>query len=219
MKSIIKEEKIRMQRLAGIINESIENEFMNENLLKEEKIEDFFNFLENDPKKGTFAYAYYTTPVSLNKNFIDEDGVKKPNPYYGKIFKNLRYKFSFGQVFEDAMKKKDPDYIPGERRGVYTKLTGYDVLEQGKNGLYLPIIPLEKKSKYSIREDSGEFRPVEFEEIKIYFPDRDYSKYQSAPTKYSQLVVDRIAKLSAGGHQWVNPNFIYEYLGPGFEGL
>ena len=181
----------------------------NSSLLTEESIDDFFNFLEFDPHKHSFAYAYYTYPVTLNKT-MEDNGIKVPNPMYGKIFKNARYKFNYGEVYGDAMRKVNPDYIPGKRSGEYEKVDGYKVTEMGKSGLYLPILPTEQKSVYSVNEDEN-WRVVDFDEIKKYFPKRTYS---AAPAReYKQLILDRIYKISAGGNVWVNPNFKYKYLG------
>jgi len=212
MKKLLKEELHRMQELAGLVKESVE-----EGILKEEKIDDFFHFLERNPKKGSFAYAYYTRPLSLNKTFTDVDGEKKPNPYYGKLFKHSRYKFSFEQLYADKKKKEDPEYVAGERRGEYQKVEGFKYLEMGKSGLYLPIMPMETKSTYSVVEPNGENRVVSYDDIKLYLRPQSPSSDGSG-IKILQLIVDKIAKLSAGGNTWINPNFIYEYLGPGTIG-
>jgi hypothetical protein len=199
-KKILKEELERMQELAGII--------------KEEAIDDFFHFLEQNPKKGSFAYVYYTRPLTLNKSFFDIDGEKKPNPYYGKIFKHSRYRFSFEQLYADTVAKKNPEYVGGQRKGNYEKVQGFNYLESGKSGLYLPIIPTETKSTYSIIEPSGENKVVDYEDIKLYLKPPSTSSGGSG-VKVLQLIVDKIAKISAGGNTWINPNFEYEYLGPG----
>jgi hypothetical protein len=204
IQKLLKEELNRMQELAGIIKES---------LLKEEQIDDFFHFLERNPKKGSFSYVYYTRPLAVNKSFIDIDGDKKPNPYYDKIFKHSRYRFSFEQLYSDTVAKKNPEYIGGERRGNYEKVSGYEYLESGKSGLYLPIIPTESKSTYSVIEDTGENKIVNYEDLKLYL--KPPSTSTGSGVKYLQLKVDNIAKISAGGNTWKNPNFKYEYLGPG----
>ena len=212
MKKLLKEELHRMHQLAGLINESVE-----ESLLKEEKIDDFFHFLERNPKKGSFAYAYYTRPLAVNKSVTDVDGEKKPNPYYGKLFKHSRYRFSFEQLYADKKKKEDPDYVAGERRGEYQKVEGFSYLETGKSGLYLPIMPTETKSTYSVVEPNGENRVLSYDDIKLYLRPQSPSSDGSG-IKILQLIVDKIAKLSTGGNTWVNPNFMYEYLGPGTIG-
>lgn len=216
MKNLLTEEKIRMRRLAGIINES--EEISEINLLNEdvENIEDFFNFLERDPKRGSFAYVCYTYPMKTKKTFFDMNGEKKPNPYNGKLFKNSRFKFSYGQFFKEVIAKKHPEYVGGERKGKFEKITGYDVLESGKSGLYLPIIPLEEKKNYSVMENEGQYKLINLDDYRLYLPDRKFSTGGS-PEEYRQLILDRIYKISAGGAKWINPNFKYEYLGPGAE--
>jgi hypothetical protein len=212
MKKLLKEELNRMQELAGLIKESAES-----SLIKEEKIDDFFHFLERNPKKGSFAYVYYTRPLAVNKSFFDIDGEKKPNPYYDKILKHSRYRFSFEQLYAETMAKKNPEYAEqerGDRRGQYEKVAGFDYLEMGKSGLYLPIMPTETKSTYSVKEPNGENKIVSYEDLKLYL--KPPSSSSGSGIKYLQLIVDNIAKISAGGNTWVNPNFKHdEYLGPG----
>ena len=181
-------------------------------LLTEETIDDYFKFLESNPHKHSFAYAYYTYPVTLNKNIIS-NGEKIPNPMYGKIFKNIKYEFNYGKVYVDAMKRINPDYTPGLSRGTYEKVQGYQVTVMGKSGLYLPIMPTHNESNYSVNDDGG-WKVVTFDEIKPYYPDRNYSS-PAAPIEYKQLILDRIYRISAGGNVWNNPNFKYKYLGPG----
>ncbi len=179
--------------------------------LNEETINDFFNFLEQDPQKKSFAYVYYTAPVTLNKNYDAGDGLKTPNPMYGKIFKNQQFKFNYGATYKEAVLKQNPEHEFKDRKGNYEKVQGFDVLEMGKSGLYLPIIPIASKSTYSIKNDDGSWQEVNFEDVKQYFPE-PRPKRDTPPTK--QLIVDRIARISAKGNVWTNPHFIYKYLGP-----
>ena len=55
------------QKIKTIIEETVENTIKKQ--LNEETINDFFNFLEQDPQNKSFAYVYYTAPVKLNKNY------------------------------------------------------------------------------------------------------------------------------------------------------
>lgn len=182
------------------------------NVLTEETVNDFFNFLEKDPRKNTFAYVYYTAPVSMNKFIIDENGNKIPNEMYGKIFKNKQIRFNYSETFKEVMSKRNPDYVYGSRKGNYEKLGGYEVLEHGKSGLYMPVLPKQSKTTYSML-DNGTWTLVEKSEIQKYIkPDIQYP--DNGKPIYNQLIVDRIARISAGGHTWNNPNFIYKYLGP-----
>lgn len=171
------------------------------------QIEDFFNFLEVDPKHGTFAYAEYVAPVSLNKTYV-EDGVKMLNPLYGKLYKYSKFKFNYGEVYAEAMKKRDPEYTPGVRRGKYEKLQGYDVLESGKSGLYLPIHPKGSTPTAYIVEENGKYIKKSKEEIAKYL--KPVSSFDPEALQRRQLIVDRIYKLTASGAEWKNPNFAYK---------
>lgn len=180
--------------------------------LTEENINDFFNFLEQDPQKKSFAYVYYTSPVKLNKSYFDENGVRQLNPMFGKLYKNQQIKFNYGAAYKEAMLKQNPEHEFKARRGEYEKIQGYDVLDTGKSGLYLPVMPLSNKSSYSIQNEDGSWSPVEFDAIKQYFPPQRES-IPGAP-QVRQIIVDRIARISAKGNVWTNQNFIYKYLGP-----
>lgn len=204
--------KLNESQLKQLIIEEYNRIVKSKNILKEENINDFFNFLEKDPRKKSFAYVYYTAPVSMNKFIIDENGNKIPNQMYGKIFKNKQIKFNYAETFREVMGKKNPDYVMGTKRGNYDKIGGYEVIEYGKSGLYMPVLPKQSKTTYSLF-DNGTWTPVEKSEIQKYL--KQETKYQNNDKPiYNQLIVDRIARLSAGGHVWNNPNFIYKYLGP-----
>ena len=112
------------------------------------------------------------------------------------------------------MDKINPDHVMGNRSGTYEKVQGYDVLETGKSGLYLPIIPTGSESTYSVFED-GQFTPISKEEAYKYLrPIKDIpSAVDKPPIK--QLIIDKIAKISGGGNIWINHNFKGKYLGPG----
>ena len=181
--------------------------------LNEETINDFFNFLEQDPQKKSFAYVYYTSPVKLNKNYVDENGVKLPNPMVDKLFKNQQIKFNYGATYKEAVLKQNPEHEFKDRKGNYEKVQGFDVLEMGKSGLYLPVLPIASKSTYSIKNDDGSWEEVNFEDVKQFFPPQR-ERGESETPQVRQLIVDRIARVSAKGNVWTNPHFIYKYLGP-----
>ena len=189
------------------------NEVISEAYLNEEKIEDFFNFLENDPKKNTFAYAYYTAPVGVNKNIVGKDGQKSPNPMFGKLLKHSVVKFNYNDTYKRAVERKEEktgtQHTSGERSGTYDKVQGYDVLETGKSGLYLPVITLDTKSTYSYDND-GNWGNIDYDKVKPYLKTYKPSGFVQ---NYRQLIVDRISKLNAGGKNWTNPNFKYGGIG------
>jgi hypothetical protein len=183
---------------------------LRESLLTEDRIDDFFKFLAKDPKRNSIASVYYTAPVTVNKFIMGDDGVKIPNPIHGKLFKNTRFMFRWGDLYKDAMKRVNPDHEFGKRSGTYDKVEGFKVTEMGKSGLYLPILPTDSKATYSIM-DNGQWSVVEKDAIRKYLPQGSY--VSSVP--YRQLIVDRIAMIKSGGNEWVNPHFKFKYLGPG----
>lgn len=186
---------------------------LNEGILNEESIEDFFNFLEQDPKKGSFSHVFYTYPVKVNKFLKDETtGEKTPNPMFNKLFKTTQIVFNFedtyGKGIERWEEKTGEKHEPGQRRGEYDKVQGYSVLETGKNGLYFPVLPKQQKTlSYSVQQEDGTFQEIAKEEAVKYIPQR---KPYDGPVQYRQLIVDRISKISAGGNTWDNPHFIYK---------
>ena len=181
-------------------------------LLKEETIEDFFEFLGKNPGKSSMATVMYTNPVKVNKFIIDDLGNKVPNPMFDKLFKNTRFMFRWQDTYNRAVERNNPEHEFGKRSGTFEKVEGVDVLERGKSGLYLPIIPTGSESAYSVYEN-GKFSPISKEEARKYMP--EYKEREGGSgVDFRPLIVDRISKINAGGNNWINPNFQYEYLGP-----
>ncbi len=181
-----------------------------------EAINDFFNFLETDPRKGSFATVYYTAPYSspFNKFYVDENGEKQLNPYRGKVYKHQYIQFNFGETYKRAVERNNPDWEMQQRKGEFEKLGGYDVIEAGKNGLYLPVIPKNNKSAYSVVDENGNHELVDYETLKPYMAVRKAYEPGSG-VNFRLLLVDRIYKLRAGGgKEWVNPHFTETYVGP-----
>ena len=65
------------------------------------------DFLQQMPRRGSYGYVYYTAEIPLNKNYIDDDGVKKPNPLVGKLHKNTVFKFQFDKSYTRAVEIKN----------------------------------------------------------------------------------------------------------------
>ena len=184
--------------------------------LMESKIDDFFNFLEKDPKKNTIAYVYYTNLVKVNKTFLNDKGEKQSNPMDGKLYKNTMFSFRFGDTYSRAVERDNPEHEMGKRSGTFDKIEGYSVVESGKNGLYLPILPLGSKATYSIN-DNGNWKVVDKEEIRKYLPPSKPSAPASG-VAFRLLKLDNIYMLRGGGNEWVNPNFQLKYSGAGATG-
>lgn len=185
---------------------------LRESLLTEDRIDDFFKFLAQDPHNKSMATVYYTAPVTMNKFILDDQGMKIPNPMHGKLFKNTRFIFRWGDVYKDAVERVNPDHEFGQRSGTYDKVEGFKVTEMGKSGLYLPIIPTGSESSYSVM-DNNQWQAIDKEEAKKYLP--PYRGGSASGVEYRQLIVDRIAMIKSGGNEWVNPHFKFKYLGPG----
>lgn len=215
--------KIKLNELKTIIKEIIKEEIekdskvnsrpLNEDVEKKE-IDDFFNMLEQDPKKNSFAYVYYVAPFdsSMNKTIKNNLGEKTPNPMYGKIFKNTVYLFNYGKTYKEAIEKKNPEWEIQKRSGNYEKVDGFSVLEFGKDGkLILPIAdPIVKYSSY-IYYDGNELKLITKEELTPYLPER--KPYESASgVSFRNLNVDRVYKLSAGNAKWINSSFKFQEL-------
>ena len=188
---------------------------INENAMNEgESVEDFFNFIENDPRLNTFSYLDYTSTLD---RYLAKP---KSNPMFGKFVKVTKYKFLFGQSYARAAEIKNPEYIVQQRKGEYTKVQGYSVLEFDKGGsLVLPIVPKEAKSQVFVLGDNNEVvdtistRDLKDKYAEYFTPSFFAEKQQTASgTDFRALKVDSISKISAGGKTWTNPNFKFKNL-------
>jgi hypothetical protein len=177
-----------------------------------EQADDFFKFVEKDPRLNTWAFVYYASNLDA---YLAK---RSSNPMVGKFLKSTRYKIMFGQTYKRAAELKNPEYIVQQRKGDYEKVQGYNILEFDKNGnLVLPIIPLESKYKIIVIGENG----VEDTVFHTYDLQTKYAQYfvpsffgeKSAPasgTDFRALKVDSISRISAGGAVWNNPNFKYK---------
>ena len=177
------------------------------------------DFLQQMPRRGSYGYVYYTAEIPLNKNYIDDDGVKKPNPLLGKLYKNTVFKFQFDKSYARAVEIKNEktgdDYEVGARKAAFSSVEGYNMLLNGPKGLYFPIVLDNPKSdqsaNYMLMNDNGGFDVVSKEEIKKYLkPVSGTSTY----INYRSLIVQKIFRIKAGGRVFNNSEFPYQYLGP-----
>lgn len=206
MKKII---RITERELLSLINESICR--LNESNEKKE-IEDFFNMLEVDPNKNTFAHIYYVSSLGMNKNIIDENGVKIINPMYGKIFKNSLFKFNYGKTYIETVLKKNPEWEIQKRNGTYENVDGYSIIKIGKEGkLTIDVVEPTTVSSSYIYHDGETTKLITYDEIKPYLKPKTKSKTVSGSgIDMKVLIVDKVYRLSAGGHIWNNPHFIFK---------
>lgn len=178
---------------------------------------DIRKFLDQDPRLMTVGTAYYISSMNeyMNKNVIDKFSKKVPNPMYDKIFKHTRFIFGWKDTYERAMKRINPDYVVGPKKGNYKPVQGYDMLESGKNGFYFPIIPTGTEYVYVICGASG-CKVASKNEVKPFFKETNKS-YWAAEGKapFRQLIVDRAVKITGGGHEWVNDKIKSKWLGIG----
>jgi hypothetical protein len=182
-----------------------------ESLLDEAKYNDLFEFLNQPIKKMTVGTAYYVASMdsSMNKNLVTPTG-KILNPMYGKIFKHTRFIFRWQDTYNKAMERTNPEYQFGKRSGTYEKVDGYDLLERKNDVLYLPIIPTGSEYKL-ITIDGNE---ISREEAKKYLKPGTPSVSNSG-VEYRLLMINKIAKLTGGGNEWINPDFSQNYKGIG----
>lgn len=189
-------------------------------LIEKIKGSSIIDFLKQMPKnaKGKIGYVFYTAPVAVNKFYIDDDGLKKPNPMVGKLFKNTAYKFRFDHSYKRAVEIKNEktgdDYEIGARQSSYSDVEGYNMLLSGKSGLYFPIVlenpKTDQSSNYMILNDTGGYDIVSKDEIKKYLKPVSGSTY----VDYRSLIVQRVYRINASTRTFNNPEFPYEYLGP-----
>lgn len=194
---------------------------MNESsILKEERIDDFFEFLAQNPQRKSMATVFYTAPVKLNKYITNENGEKESNPMFGKLFKHQRIRFKWDESYKDAALRVNPDFQFGNRSGEFSKSSGFDVLEQGKSGFYLPVVPTGSDSVYSVLEN-GQMNIIDKNEAYRYMPTNNSNinsaSSDSGKPDFRQLILKRIYAIKAGGNSWVNPEFEYDYVGPTSE--
>lgn len=176
-------------------------------------IEDFFEFLNRNVQKNTWAYAYYSYPAKMNKTMgTRENPSKEPNPYYGKVFKHKPYEFHWEQTYADAARLKNPDYQFKGGTTEYKPMEGVKIVKEGPNGLYFPIVPTGGGGKpvYTI-----DWKIINVEEIMTYLPAA--REYAPDATAFIPMLLDRVAGLSAGGAFWKNPDFKFKYLGTNWQ--
>lgn len=179
------------------------------NQKQEKSIIDFFNTLKNSECQNMAASVYYASPLKLNKTYMEGDN-KLPNPLYDKVLKYKTIEFNYGDNFKDAVLRVNPDYEFKGQKALYEKVNGSDILVTGKNGLYLPILPLKSESSYKLEFKDGLMLTVLFEEVKKYMPEVK-ERTEGVPI-VNQLLVSRISKIESEINFWINYDFEYKGL-------
>ncbi len=199
----LREELSRQKCLMGVTESTVLNEV--------DQVDDFFKFVESDPRLNTWAFVYYASNLDA---YLAK---RSSNPMVGKFLKSTKYKFSFGHTYGRAAEIKTPEYVVQQRKGGYEKVQGYNVLEFDKNGnLVLPIVPNQSWYKIIILDENGAVkeRLDSMSELNRYseFFIPSFFAGRSAPAsgvEFRALKVDSISRISAGGAVWNNPNFKY----------
>jgi len=205
------------------LNESLdkirENMGLEPTTLTEAEYEDFFFFIENDPRLNSFSTLTYLSPMDT---YLSKKGFKEGNPMIGKLFKLTKYGFRFGQTYvkaaEQKAEKNGTEYIPGQRKGNYEKIEGFNVLERDSKGEeVLPIVPNNSKSKI-VRIENGEVvEEMTTQEMKekykdFFTPSFFNEKTSSSGVDFRALKVKRILEINAGGNKWRNPHNEFKNL-------
>jgi len=169
-------------------------------------IDDFFEFLRRSVQKGTFAYAYYTYPVKMNKFAKTPEGMRgDPNEYIGRAFKHKPFEFRWEQTYAEAMRLKNPDYVFKGGTTEYTPVEGEKIVQTGPNGMYFPIVPTGGGGKPVFTVD---WKIIDSSIIEPFLPPPSAGGPPVIP-----MLMDRVAGLSAGGAFWKNPDFKFQYMG------
>lgn len=206
--------KVNLTEFKEIVKNIIKEEI--DNKLNEAVYEDFFYFLEDDPKLNTFAYVYYVS--NLNRYLAKA----KSNPMYDRFIKVTKYEFRFGDTYKNAVTRKNPDYEFKQRKGEYTKVQGFSVLEFDKNGdEVLPIMPRKSKSIILVlNEDKSKIIDnITTNDIKDkyeeYFIGSFFKEKQETTSgvDFRALKVKNIIKINAGGNTWYNKFLDFSNLG------
>ena len=170
-------------------------------------IEDFFEFLNRNTKKGTFATVYYTYPVKVNSTLGNKfKRSDEPNPYYGKLFKHQPIEFRWEDTYKNNMLRKDPNFEFKGGMSNYEPVKGVKIVQEGPNGRYFPVIPtgnMMYKPVYTFN-----WNVIPKEEIISQLP-----KPSGFAPDIMKLLMNRVAGISAGGAFWKNPEFEYKYMG------
>jgi len=180
--------------------------------LSEEVYDDLYKFLDNKVQKMSTGTAYYVSDMTSSMNKKLADGT--PNPMYGRILKNTRFIFRWNDTFKRALERQGVERELGTRKGQFEKVEGYELLEKGRSGLYLPILPTGSEYEFTYLKDDGTSQPISKQEVKKYLRPPSPSALEKGP-QYRLLIVDKIVKLTGGGNIWTNSQFKGTYKGPG----
>jgi len=195
-----------------------------------EEIGDFFRTLE--AKKGTFAYLYYgnSWDAYMPKK-VELNGVKQPNPMFGRIFKLSSYRFQAGKEYYARLEQLFPGYMYDPNSPVNQenrRKTGWvsmpdpakPCVQSEKTGeVALPVVePKTNWTKWIMINDAGDPVEVEYADVLPYIKEKKDSSSSTFHLDYKKFYVNKIYMLNSGGTTWKNNNdFLYPVLAPFFN--
>jgi hypothetical protein len=180
-----------------------------------ETIDDFFDFLNTDPRVGSLAYLEYFSRLD---RYLSKP---KSNPMVGKFVKLTKYSFNWSIPYKDKVRRVNPDWVFQKRKGEYSKAEGgYEsVLERDSRGdEVLPISPLNSNSKVVVFDDAGGILEIlsskeVFQKYNQYFRPSATTKYTpGSGVDFRSFKVKYVNALSAGGNKWNNDSLESDFL-------
>jgi len=179
---------------------------MDKGLLTEEALGDFLDLSGRNPQKNSRGeLKYISVPKGLAK--------PKTNPMVGRIWKVTQYGFAWGETYEKAVGRNNPDFEIQARNGGFEKVEGSEYLLTRNGRLYMPLVAMNVLDSYIIILDENGNESERFPSNELqnrygeYFQGSAFTKRESASgTSTITLMVDRMIYVHAGGNTWDNPN-------------
>lgn len=178
-------------------------------------VEDFFEIIENNPPKGTYAYIYYFAeykPSGLRKFIRDDNGRRITNELYNNLYKNTVVKFNYESTYRDKIKKINPDWDIQKSNRNTTKIDGYDLIEIDEKGeIEIPVAdPIIVYQQYYKKLDDGRFIDISEDYMRYFMSSNIIQHEPESGVKFGRYKLDKIYKMSVYGNVWKNPLFIYK---------
>lgn len=178
-----------------------------------EGVNDFFNFLKNNPKLGSYATVWYGSTLD---RYLAKP---KQNPMVGKFIKLTKYSFEWEKTYAQEAEKVNPEWQVQQRKGEYTQVEGFSVVKLDRNGdEVFDIVPRNPKSIVLVLDESGNVADtlksgeLQGKYAQYFMPSFFASSSQSSGSgvPFRALKLYAVKRLAAGGKEWLNPKFKYE---------
>ena len=178
-------------------------------------VEDFFEIIENNPPKGTYAYIYYFAeyqPSGLRKFIRDDNGRRIKNELYNNLYKNTVVKFNYESTYRDKIKKINPDWTIQKSTRNNTKIDGYDLIEIDEKGeIEIPVAdPIIVYQQYYKKLEDGRFIDISEDYMRYFMSSNIIQQEPKSGVRFGRYKLDKIYKMSVYGNVWKNPLFIYK---------